>query len=236
MTTHLAPPDRGRRRLPAHCLLGLVLLALVAVVVTACSAGASSDPGVVSLTDPSASPDPSTSPTASQDPEEAMLAFQQCMRDHGVDVQVATAVDGNGGTGGKIDVHVGDGPSKGTAGQAQPGKGLDVDKVQAADTACRHLLPDGGMGDPSRTMDPQLQDQMLQFAQCMRDHGIDFPDPQFDGGRVTIGLGGATGKDGATLPDPDSATFKAAQEACGSNLPGGAPFTVSGKADAGSQP
>jgi len=230
MTTRLAPPPGRRRSLP---LLAFLALVLVATLVAACGSGAASDDGVVSLTDPSASPDPSTSPIASQDPEEAMLAFQQCMKDHGVDVQVATAGD-DGGTGGKVDVRVGEGPSKNGAGAAQPGSGPNVDKLKAADEACRHLLPQGGQGDPGRTMDPQLQDQLLQFAQCMRDHGIDFPDPQFDGGRVTLGIGGPDGgKDGATLPDPESKTFQDAQAACGSNLPGGAPFTVGGKGDAG---
>jgi hypothetical protein len=28
------------------------------------------------------------------------------------------------------------------------------------------------------------------------------------------------------LPDPNSEAFKAAQDACGSNLPGGAPFKI----------
>jgi hypothetical protein len=146
-----------------------------------------------------------------------------------------TAGGGSDG-GGKVDVRVGTGPSKPGAGDAQSGANEppDGDKLNAATQACQHLLPQGGQDGPARTMDPQLQDQMLQFAQCMRDHGIDFPDPQFDGGRVTIGMGGPDGsKDGADLPDPNSKQFQDAQTECGKNLPGGAPFTVSGDGGAG---
>ena len=227
MSIHLAPPDsrpRSRTRFP---VLGLPLVALVAIVLAACTGAASGD-GVVSLDDPSATPDPSASPSASVDPEEAMLAFQTGMKEHGVDVQVSSAgadggTDGGPGT---VDVHV-DEPVKG-AGPAQPGgSGPDLDKLQEADEACRHLLPQMGQDDPTRTMDPQLQDQLLAFAQCMRDHGVDFPDPQFDGGRVTIGIGGpsAGGNDGAQI-DPSSKSFQDAQAACGKNLPGGGPFVV----------
>ena len=148
-----------------------------------------------------------------------MLAFQKCMKEHGVDIQVATIADGSGGG-----VQIGGGPDAGT--EAQPVTGeFDPKAMEEADKACRDLLPAGGMlGDPNATMDPALADQMLKFAQCMRDHGVDFPDPQFSGGGVMVQVGG--GEAGAI--DPTSETFQAAQEACGSELPGGAPFVVGG--------
>ncbi len=48
------------------------------------------------------------------------------------------------------------------------------------------------------------EDAMLEYAQCMREHGIDMPDPEFRGG-------------GGSFPLPDNADseeFEAAQEAC----------------------
>ena len=103
--------------------------------------------------------------------------------------------------------------------------------MEEADKACRDLLPAGGMlGDPNATMDPALADQMLKFAQCMRDHGVDFPDPQFSGGGVMVQVGG----DEAGAIDPMSETFQAAQEACGSELPGGAPFVMGGSGSSSS--
>ncbi len=85
------------------------------------------------------------------------------------------------------------------------------------------------VGDPNATMDPALADQLLKFAQCMRDKGVDFPDPQFSGGGVMVQVGG--GESGAI--DPMSEAFKAAQEACGKDLPGGAPFVIGSSSSSG---
>jgi hypothetical protein len=215
-----APSPRSR----AVTLLAPLALALS---IAACGGAAPGD-GVVSLQDPSASPDPSAAPSASIDPEDAMQAFAACMREHGVEIQVATAGDGSGGT-----VNIGGGaatgpdkaPSKG--GEPQPGAGTgNRDDIAAADAACRHLLPTGGRGDPSATMDPALADQMLAFSKCMRDHDIDYPDPVFENGGMSISLGGP---DGGGI-DPSSDKFKAAQEACSANLPDGGPFSGAGPA------
>src|SRR5690348_3529272 len=47
----------------------------------------------------------------------------------------------------------------------------------------------GGDGETSTTVDPE--DAFLAFAQCMRDHGVDMPDPQVDdNGRGVIQVGG----------------------------------------------
>jgi hypothetical protein len=65
-------------------------------------------------------------------------------------------------------------------------------------------------------MDPAFADQLLKFAQCMRDQGVDFPDPQItSSGGVIQAIGG-----GADL-DPSSEAFQDAQAACAKELPGG---------------
>jgi hypothetical protein len=198
----------------------------LALLVAACGGAAPGD-GVVSLQDPSTSPDPSAAaPSASMDPEDAMQAFAACMREHGVDVQVSIAGDGEGGfvnIGGGSATGPGEAPAKGA--EAQPGgQRLDRDEMAEADEACRHLLPNGGRGDPTATMDPEMADQMLAFSACMRDHGIDFPDPVFEGGGVSISLGGPDGEG----PDPSSEEFQAAQEACSAAMPDGGPFMRGG--------
>jgi hypothetical protein len=212
---NLQLPLFGRAGAPAAALA----LAM-AIGIAACGGAASNDGGVVSLASPSGSPGGSAAPAASVDPEEAMLAFQKCMKEHGVDIQVGVITSEAGGSTGSVQVG---GPDAGT--EAQPATGaFDPKAMEEADKACRDLLPAGGMlGDPNATMDPGLADQMLKFARCMRDHGVDFPDPQFDGGGVSIQVGGEAG-----AIDPMSDAFKAAQEACGKELPGGAPFVVGG--------
>ena len=203
----------------------LAFLAL-ALTFAACGAGpAASDDGVVSLASPTPVPNGSAGPAASVDPEVAMEAFTKCMRDHGVEVFTAVAgVDkGSGGM-------VGSGPvttQHSANGDPQSGpKEVDPQAMQEADKACRPLLPSGMVGDPSATMDPAVADQMLAFSKCMRDHGIDFPDPKFEGGGVSISLG----ENGSGAIDPSSDKFKATQTACGSELPGGGPGFVTGPA------
>ena len=201
-------PSRAGRaspRLAAQAMLGLLLL----LSVVACSGGATPS-GVASLVDPSASPD--ASPAASVDPEAAMLAFTDCMREHGIDIEVAVVGEGGGGPVKST--------TKGSADDRGAPGGFDKDAFAAAEKACRPLLPQGGVNGPGGEIDPEFQDKMLAFAKCMREHGIDMPDPQFGtgGNTVTIGLGDDSG--GGPRIDPQSQAFQDAEDACGSLLPG----------------
>ena len=51
------------------------------------------------------------------------------------------------------------------------------------------------------------QEVALAWAKCMREHGVDMPDPDFSDGGGRFGFGG-------TNVDPQSSTFQKAQEAC----------------------
>ncbi len=80
-----------------------------------------------------------------------------------------------------------------------------LDEEAAADD---NSEDDGGGGD-SNVDDAEFEDAMLEYAQCMRDHGVDMPDPEFDGnGGVHMR---AAGPDAGGAPDTD---FEAADEAC----------------------
>ncbi|GAA2352406.1 hypothetical protein [Dactylosporangium salmoneum] len=55
------------------------------------------------------------------------------------------------------------------------------------------------------------QEQMLQYAQCMRDHGVPMNDPQFEGGGISI-----------TIPEgTDKAKVDAANAECKRYMPNG---------------
>jgi len=133
-----------------------------------------------------------------------MEAYAQCMRTHGIaDFPDPTA-----------------GPNGGAGFQLRGGPGSDIDpsspKFQAADTACRPLLPNGGVA-PQLT--PAQQQQFLAWAACIRAHGVpNFPDPTFTGGGVQIRISERAGSGG---PGPSQAQLQAAQQACKSQLPGG---------------
>jgi hypothetical protein len=85
----------------------------------------------------------------------------------------------------------------------------------------------GGSGDGSAggagSNEDKAFDGALKFAKCMRDHGIDMPDPQRgNGGGIMLGRlksSGASGPEkGAGPKDPK---FQAAQKDCGKFLQGG---------------
>jgi hypothetical protein len=142
------------------------------------------------------------SPSASVDRQAAMLAFARCMREHGVDMPDPDAD-------GRMTISASGGPANKT-------------QMDAAQTACKQYLPNGGT-PPS--MSPEDLEQLRKFAQCMRDHGVQMADPDPNGGGLSVGNGagpdpsssGGINK-GQALDDPN---FKAAEEACKDKLPKG---------------
>lgn len=121
------------------------------------------------------------------------LAYSRCMRSHGV----ANFPDPDAN--GRLNLNVGQ------------GTGIDPESptFQAAQQACQHLLP-----TPSQEQQQQNYDALLKFSKCMRSHGIsDFPDPNPDG---SLGIKVGQGSD----LDPNSPTFRAAQQACQKYMPG----------------
>jgi hypothetical protein len=196
-------------------LLTVLALPLLAIALLACSAAGADGNGVITLASPS--PSDGASPSPSMDPRDATLAFAQCMRDHGIDVP-DPQVDEEGHF--QIDV------------AAKPGD-VDMQKLNDAQQACQHFLAAAGPGPGDVKMDQETQDKILAFTQCMRDHGVDMPDPQFgNGGMVIVGGNGNSGPQF----DPNSQEFKEAQAACQSLLPGGADapkFGVSGSESGG---
>jgi hypothetical protein len=162
--------------------VGIVLLALVLGLTAACG-GKDHGRGVASAHGGGGGASPS--PTASVDPEEAKRQFAQCMREHGVDLPDP----GSGGGG----VHV----------QRSGDPNSDT-----AMKACQKYLPP----DAVTTPDAQTIEKIREFTQCMREHGIDVPDPDPNG------AGSVMNKEGG--PNPDDPAFKAAQEACKDKLPG----------------
>lgn len=83
-------------------------------------------------------------------------------------------------------------------------------------TACGGDDDDGG-GEAASGSDggggggQGMEDAALEFAECMRENGIDMPDPQVSDGRVRVGGPGGGGGGGI---DPNSEEFQAAQAEC----------------------
>ena len=91
----------------------------------------------------------------------------------------------------------------------------------------------GAFEPPDPEQLEQMKAEALEFAQCMREHGIDMPDPQFgEDGQMTMSVGDGRLGEGGEGPDPiDADKFNEAAESCGG--PGGGMLSVSPD-DAGS--
>jgi hypothetical protein len=126
---------------------------------------------------------------------DAALKYAECMREHGVDMP-DPQVDEDGG----IRIQ-------------RKGGGGNPDQDREAEEACQKHMKSAGGRAPSEEQQQQMRERALAFAQCMRDHGVDFPDPQFqEGGKVMMGGKGL---------DPNDPDFQEAQEACQDKMPKG---------------
>jgi hypothetical protein len=127
--------------------------------------------------------------TGTTDPEDAIRAHTACLREHGVDV----------------DEQAGGFVAVGDAGDP---------KVREAMKACEPLLA-GVIHEPTAAEQEAMREDLLAYARCMREHGVDMPDPVFDGeGGVRVGNPG----DGL-----DPAAMEKANETCANEV-GGAGF------------
>lgn len=168
-------------------VLAVPALALVLGAMAACG---DNDSGgeVASANGGQAAPTASASPGAF-DAEQARK-FAQCMRDNGVPEFPDPDPNGGGGLGGVL---------------ANSNIDRNSAAFQKAAGACRDLMPNGGQRPQ---LDAAQTEQLRVWAQCMRDNGIDVPDPDPNGG------GGLFGSAGQNAIDRDSAAFQKAMEAC----------------------
>lgn len=134
----------------------------------------------------------------SQEAQDAMLRFAQCMREQGLDV-------GDPGEDGLVRVS----PRRGERGEPE-----NPEKFRRAEQKCgRHMREAGPPPELSQERQHEFERKAVAFARCMREQGIDIPDPETDGrGGVMQEL-----PEGA---DPESARFREAEEECRGVAPG----------------
>ena len=129
------------------------------------------------------------------------FALSKCMRTHGV----SNFPDPSAGPGGEGFHGVNSTP--GSDALTVDGITFSGPAFQAAEKACKKLLPGGG-GPPPPVSAAQRQ-AAIANARCMRRHGVpNFPDPTFPaGGGIAIRIGAGV--------NPQSPAFTHAQAACG---------------------
>ncbi|MGI8904798.1 MAG: hypothetical protein ACR2IP_14345 [Solirubrobacteraceae bacterium] len=150
---------------------------------------------------------------------QARLNLAKCFRSHGVNVP---------------DPSTGGGPAGG-GGIFRSLRNYPQAQIQSARTACRQYI---SQAFPRLNLSPaqraQFQQQAVKFAQCMRSHGIDIPDPTSNGG------GGSGFGRALRSVDRNSPAFKTASTTCASLRPRlgrrGAGGAGGGRAGAGGGP
>lgn len=152
---------------PAIALAGLSLLLLLT--------GCSSDSGAGG--DASGSGELSSG-TEQQAFDEWNAAFDDCMKEQGIDLERfrSHADDGSGSSG----------ESDGHEAIAIPDD-FDLALYESANETCTERVgaPPVPPGAPEQE---ELQEMMLAFAACMREAGYDYPDPEFDGGGAVAAM------------------------------------------------
>ena len=128
---------------------------------------------------------------------DAGIKFARCMRENGVDMP-DPKTDENG-------VTIANGSDESTG----PNGGQPSSRFRAAEQKCREHLKDVKPPQLSPEQAKEFKQRALAHAKCMRDNGVNFPDPRFseDGGAL-VDIGPGSGL------DPSSPAFQRAQERC----------------------
>ncbi|MCB5178793.1 hypothetical protein [Streptomyces antimicrobicus] len=156
----------------------------LALLVTACTGGGAGSSGGGSKNDSSqanagaSGTGGGSNGTTGQDADKA-LQVRKCLREHGIDAP---------------DPQPGQDPRGMTLGTGSE----DPEALKKAFEACGMQAP--GTGD----MPQEQKDKALKWAKCMRDHGVNIPDPDFKGNAM-----GAT-----KIPEGQEQAFEEAQKKC----------------------
>ena len=179
----------------------LMPIAVLALVATACGGSADAADGVATLDDSAAVAAVPEAVAPEITEEEALLAFTACLRDAGVDIEDPTIdADGN------LRLVRPD-----NAGQEDE---FDREAFRAARQACGQLLEGVNLGFQAEDR-TAIEDQLLEYASCIRANGYDMPDPDFSGGGPGQGGGGPFGQ-----LDRDDPAFQSASAACAEIIDG----------------
>jgi hypothetical protein len=134
---------------------------------------------------------------------QARLNLAKCFRAHGINVPDPSSGGGPAGGGGIF----------------RQLRNYSQAQVTAARQACQKYFT---AAFPQLNISPQqraqLQQQLVKFAACMRSHGVNVPDPTFNGGGGAGG-GGFGFRQGFSSSQRNSPAFQTALKACQSLRP-----------------
>jgi hypothetical protein len=177
-------------------LTSVVALAAFALLAAGCGGGGSA--GVANVA--------SSATVATTPAQNGLVAYSACMRSHGVPNWPDPT--SSGGL-----------PKEAVVSALQA---VGTSRAEAAQNACRDLLPAGGSlsGQVSEPVTAEDRRDYLKAAACMRSHGFtDFPDPTFQNNTVQTNIPSSIGQ--------DSPQFRSAAAICTKLIPAGLPYSSS---------
>jgi hypothetical protein len=155
------------------------------------------------------SKEPTSEAARRQELEQKSVKFAKCLREHGVHAETGTGPNGRGFS---LKVNVGGAHPGGPGGESAKSGGPPPE-VQRAMNACKQYRPAPKQLNLSPAEKAEQAKKALEFARCMRSHGVNVPDP------------GPSGALELNDIDPQSATFETAQKDC-QHLMGKSPLAI----------
>lgn len=191
----------------------LALILCLGFVLSACGGGTESS-AVASLNGETGTTAADDEDAGEVDSEAAVMALTECLREQGIDIDDPT-VDADGNV---------------RLAPPRVGESNVRGELRGAMEACQEFLEGVtlGFGRGAGGDSTEADDLMLEFAACMRDNGVDMPDPDFSAtgpGGDADAEGDGAGPGGGPFGDidRDDPDFRAAQEACQDILAGFGP-------------
>lgn len=191
---------RGRRR--QISAFGFLLIAATGCCLALAACGSSAK-------------EPTSEAARSQEVQRKSVQFAKCLREHGVKAETGTGPNGQGFS---LKINAG-GPHHGPGGENAKAGGPPPE-VQRAMSACKKYQPAPKQINLSPAEKAEQAKKALEFARCMRSHGVDVPDP------------GPSGVLELNDVNPQSATFETAQKDC-QHLMGKSPLAIRSRSGPG---
>lgn len=175
-----------------------LLVVAIAMVLASCGGSDADDVATLESTTTTVDASASDGGSVAEQDEQQLLVFAACMRDNGIENFPDPSLNADG----SVDFGADD----------RPFADVEDEVAEAAFEACADELAGVSFAPGGENFDmTAIEDAFVEFAACMRDKGIDMPDPDFSSFLLGGGDGGISPFGDLDFEDPE---VLAAAEEC----------------------